>query len=101
MAEKKMVEYVVQVAHERVTNTGLGNDTAEKQTWQTWADVAKVTVATGTYRKTVIERGLAQANLVLEVGGEPLLVRALDEDSARHWPVSSVQPPARLVIGGE
>ena len=90
VSEKKMVDYVVQTSPSMQL---------EGEEGRRWIDVAKVTVATGTYRKTVIERGLAQAEIVPAPGAEPLLVRALDAESARHVPVSSVQPPPQLKIG--
>lgn len=90
--ERKTVAYVVQTSPSMQEEGAAG---------RRWVDVAEVSVPTGTYRKTVIERGLSAAGIIPEPGREPLLVRALDADSARHVPVVSVQPPPVLQIGGE
>jgi hypothetical protein len=60
-----------------------------------WRDIATVTVPARTHRKTVIEKGLLAANVVID---GPLIVRVLDEGSARETKVETEQPPPRLKL---
>jgi hypothetical protein len=61
-----------------------------------WVDIATVTVPARTHRKTVIEKALGDAGLDLTGG---VVVRVLDEGSARESKVETEQPPPRLKIG--
>jgi hypothetical protein len=62
-----------------------------------WDDIETVTVPARTHRKTVIEKALDQAAITL--GPSAMIVRVLDEGSARESRVESEQPPPRLKIG--
>jgi hypothetical protein len=59
-------------------------------------DIATVTVPARTHRKTVIEKALEAANVVID---GPMIVRVLDAGSARETKVETEQPPPRLKIG--
>lgn len=76
--------------------TGEGGEAISEIT--VWEDITTVKVPPRTHRRTVVERALAQVNLAPEVGGEPLLVRALDVDSAHARTVEAEQPPPQLRI---
>lgn len=73
--------YVVQAA-------GVGAEFAD------WSDVARVTAAKRTQRRTIITAAVEVAGLEL-----PATVRLLDEEAAREHPVSAEMQPPKLVIG--
>ena len=80
-----MSKYVVQV------NVG------EKGIWE---DVATVEVPPRTKRKTIIEKAAEQSSQPLvAIGGDGVVMRVLDEESAAGFAVAMVAGPARLVIG--
>lgn len=63
-----------------------------------WKDVATVTVPPRTKRRTIIEKGLKDANVTIQPG-QTLYVRALDEESARETKATVSQPAPQLELG--
>jgi len=65
-----------------------------------WQDIARVSVPPRTKRKTIIEKAAEQSDQPLvAIGGDGVVMRVLDEESAAGFAVAMVAGPARLVIG--
>jgi hypothetical protein len=80
--------YVVQAQRDAEDDSGV--------LWRGWEDIATVKVPARTHRKTVVEKALGQAST--DLSGGPILVRVLDEQSARETKVETEQPPPRLKL---
>jgi hypothetical protein len=79
------VEYVVQVRHE----VQVADDDGNLEPLTTWVDVATVTVPARTKRRTVVEKGLADAGI--EKTSE-LEARLLDPAAAYVWRAKPPEP---------
>ena len=74
--------------------------TVENGAESQWQDIATVEVPPRTKRKTIIEKAAEQADRPLvAIGGDGVVMRVLDEESAAGFAVAMVAGPARLVIG--
>jgi hypothetical protein len=95
LLERTAVEYVVQVRTDEVTDF---KDTP----CEIWRDIATVTVAPRTKRRTVVEKALEQARDRMSpvTADEPLVVRVLSPEDARPFKVSAVVREPELRIEG-
>lgn len=64
-----------------------------------WDDFATISVPARTKRKTIIQKGLAEAGYDADEWKKTLEVRVLDEESARATPVNPDPRPAAWRIG--
>lgn len=83
-SEDELVPYVVQVQEDAVNDSGL-------VLWSGWRDVATVRVPPRTKKRTVIEKGLADAGIEKTL---ELEARLLDEDAAYVWRPAPPAPAA-------